>query len=633
MTEPPLILCVSPADGYAVGPILEKAGYRVCPAGTGTDALRCAAELPALVVVSPGLPDTSATDLCRRLKADPHTGSLPVILLADPARNGAELAPPAGLADAFFVLPVHPAELTAAAVALLRQKQTADRLRESEERFRQMTESIREVFWMSDAQSKRLLYVSPAYEEIWGRSCQTLYDDPNSWQDTLHPDDRARILGDMRKRVKHGGHDTQFRIVRPDGGVRWIWDRSFPVCDEEGRVYRFVGIAEDITERKRLEEQFRQAQKMEAVGRLAGGVAHDFNNMLTAITGYSDLIRADSDPAAAVFRNAEEIRKAAQRAATLTRQLLAYSRHQVLAPRVVNLNTVVADLEKMLRRLISEEVTLSLRLDPALRRIEAEPGQLEQVIMNLSVNATDAMPQGGSLTIGTANAELDEAYAWAHADVQPGAYALLTVADTGHGMTDAVKARLFEPFFTTKAPGKGTGLGLATVYGIVKANGGHIEVETAPGRGTTFKVYFPQVMENARPDQGEARPAGPATGTETILLVEDEEVVRNLTRTVLQRNGYRVLEACHGVEALDLCRQHGGPIHLLVTDVVMPQMNGRDLAQRLARFRPETKVLFMSGYTGFLDEPLGLPDGSAAFLQKPFAPDALVRQVRTLLDA
>jgi two-component system cell cycle sensor histidine kinase/response regulator CckA len=292
----------------------------------------------------------------------------------------------------------------------------------------------------------------------------------------------------------------------------------------------------------------------------------------------------------------------------------------------------VTDLEKMLRRLISEAVTLTLRLDPMLRRIEAEPGQLEQVIMNLSVNATDAMPQGGSLTIGTSNAELDEAYAWAHADVQPGAYALLTVSDTGHGMTDDVKSRLFEPFFTTKVPGKGTGMGLATVFGIVKANGGHIEVETSPGRGTTFKVYFPQVMDNTSPDQRDVSPAGPATGTETILLVEDEEIVRNLTRTVLQRNGYRVLEACHGVEALDVCRQHPGPIHLMVTDVVMPHLNGRDLAQRLARLRPETKVLFMSGYTGFLDEPLGLPEDSAAFLQKPFAPDALARQVRTLLD-
>jgi CheY-like chemotaxis protein len=277
-------------------------------------------------------------------------------------------------------------------------------------------------------------------------------------------------------------------------------------------------------------------------------------------------------------------------------------------------------------------VTLTLRLDRNLRKIEAEPGQLEQVIMNLAVNATDAMPQGGSLTIGTANAELDEAYAWGHADVQPGGYALLTVADTGHGMTDEVKARLFEPFFTTKEPGKGTGLGLATVYGIVKANGGHIEVESAPGRGTTFKVYLPQVMEMDRPEPRDARPVGPATGTETVLLVEDEEVVRNLTRTVLQRNGYRVLEATHGVEALDLCKQHNGPIHLLVTDVVMPHMNGRDLAQRLARLRPGTKVLFMSGYTGFLDEPLGIPGGNTAFLQKPFAPDGLVRQVRELLD-
>jgi PAS domain S-box-containing protein len=632
MTEAPVILCVDAdeAGRYAVGQVLRKAGYRVAEAGSAAEAMG-QTDRPSLVVLKAGLPDLPVADLCRRLRADPHTAPL-IVLLADPQRNGDEFVAPADSADAFFVLPVHPAELTAAVTSLLRHKETDDRLRESEERFRQMTESIREVFWMSDARSKRLLYVSPAYEEIWGRPCQTLYDNPNAWQETIHPEDRGRILSDMRKRVKHGGHDTQFRIVRPDGSARWIWDRSFPVRDADGAIYRFVGIAEDITEHKRLEEQFRQSQKMEAVGRLAGGVAHDFNNMLTAIAGYSDLIRADADPSAAVFRNAEEIRKAAERAATLTRQLLAYSRHQVLAPRVIQLNTVAADLEKMLRRLIREEVTLTLRLDRNLRKIEAEPGQLEQVIMNLAVNATDAMPQGGSLTIGTANAELDEAYAWGHADVQPGGYALLTVADTGHGMTDDVKARLFEPFFTTKEPGKGTGLGLATVYGIVKANGGHIEVESAPGRGTTFKVYLPQVMETDRPEPRDARPVGPATGTETVLLVEDEEVVRNLTRTVLQRNGYRVLEATHGVEALDLCKQYNGPIHLLVTDVVMPHMNGRDLAQRLSRLRPGTKVLFMSGYTGFLDEPLGIPGGNTGFLQKPFAPDALARQVRELLD-
>ncbi len=387
-------------------------------------------------------------------------------------------------------------------------------------------------------------------------------------------------------------------------------------------------------DRRRLEEQFRQAQKLEAVGRLASGVAHDFNNVLTAITGYSELILLDGgDDANPLVRHAEEIRKASERGAALSRQLLAYGRQQPVAARVLSLNTVVADLEKLLQRLLRADVSLTLRLHPGLRRVSIDPGQVEQVLMNLVVNACDAMPLGGALTIATANVELDEAYAWAHADVQPGAYAMLAVSDTGSGMSDEVRAHMFEPFFTTKAPGKGTGLGLATVHGIVRDNGGHIEVLSGAGAGTTFRVYIPQVMEAAKPD---ALPAGHgrlASGSETILLVEDEEIVRNLTRTVLQRQGYQVLQASHGVEALRVSEGYVGPIHLLLTDVVMPHMNGRDLARRLGAQRPATKVMFMSGYTGLIDDPDEGMNGSAAFLHKPFAPDALARQVRALLDA
>ncbi|MBY0524596.1 MAG: PAS domain-containing protein [Gemmataceae bacterium] len=622
-----LLIDVEEARRHAIRGILQKAGLEVRDAASLGAALAGLSSPPAIAIVRM---EWNAGDECAQLRADPRTAGAALLVLAAPPRSGEDEAPTE--ADGLLVCPVHPVELLTAVRALLRHRRTEEALRENDERFRQMTENIREVFWMADARDKRVLYVSPAFEEVWGRSCQSIIDDPDSWHATIHGDDRERVLDQMKKRARHGGHDTQFRILRPDGSVRWIWDRSFPVRNAAGEVYRMVGIAEDITERKRLEEQYRQAQKLEAVGRLAGGVAHDFNNVLTAIAGYSELIMLDSpDPMSSPYRNAEEISRTADRAASLTRQLLAYSRQQVVAPRVLNLNLLLSDMEKLLRRLIREDVVLTLALDPHLRLVEIDPGQVEQVVMNLTVNACDAMPQAGRLTIQTANVELDEAYAWSQADVQPGAYVLLTVTDTGSGMTEEVRTRLFEPFFTTKEPGKGTGLGLATVHSIVKANGGHIEVASQPGKGAEFKIYLPQVMERAKLDAATARPGKAPTGSETILLVEDEDIVRNLARTVLQRAGYRVLVAADGVEALQVCEQHTGAIELLVTDVVMPQMNGRDLAERLTQKRPALKVLFMSGYTGFINEPLAVPT-RAGFLQKPFAPDALARQVRSLLD-
>lgn len=628
---PPLILIVDDEDAarYAVAQVLQKAGYAVWQSGSAADALRLAAEGPDLLIVNAALPDASGVEVCRRLKADPATAEIPLILAADPdIADGL-----AAEADGVLSRPVRPPELVTMVRVLLKLRQAEHAARENGDRFRQITETIRQVFWISDVRERRLLHVSPAYAEIWGRSCQSLYEQPNSWREAIHPDDRERVEAALAQRQRQGFYQAQFRIIRPDGATRWIWDRSFVVRDALGQAVRLVGLAEDVTENKRLAEQFRQAQKMEAIGRLAGGMAHDFNNLLTAILGYSELIVLDApDPDADVARNADEIRRAADRGSALTRQLLAYTRQQTLAPRVLNLNTVVADMDKMLRRLITAVISLELRLDPHLRRIAADPGQIEQVLMNLAVNACDAMPQGGTLTIATSNTELDEAYAWAQSDVQPGAYALLEVSDTGSGMTEEVRAHLFEPFFTTKEVGKGTGLGLSTVYGIVKQSGGHIEVESAPGKGAKFKIYLPQVMEAARPtpkpcDQGRA-----PRGTETILLVEDEPVVRRMTATVLQRQGYRVLEAGHGVEALEVLEEHTGPVHLLLTDVLMPQMNGRDLAQELTRRRPATRVLFMSGYTGLLTEALETPGNGAGFLHKPFAPDALAREVRSQLD-
>jgi PAS domain S-box-containing protein len=395
----------------------------------------------------------------------------------------------------------------------------------------------------------------------------------------------------------------------------------------------FTVMLRDITDRRSLESQLLQAQKMEAVGQLAGGIAHDFNNLLTAIFGSSDLLLGDLSADDRRRADVEDIKKAAERAAALTRQLLAFSRQQVLAPQVLDLNALIADLEKMLQRLIGEDVEFRTVLAPELGAVRADPGQIEQVIMNLAVNARDAMPRGGKLTIETANVDLDEAYTQAHVPVVPGRYAMLAVSDTGVGMDAQVKAHLFEPFFTTKEKGKGTGLGLATVYGIVKQSDGHIWVYSEPGQGTTFKIYLPRVAAAAEPPA--PKPMAPASlrGSETVLVVEDEEAVRKLTRRVLEAHGYAVLAAGDGQEALRLANEHDGPINLLVTDVVMPNMSGRQLAERVVSARRETRVLYLSGYTDDAIIRHGVLDPGIAFLQKPFTPQALARKLREVLDA
>ena len=389
----------------------------------------------------------------------------------------------------------------------------------------------------------------------------------------------------------------------------------------------------DITERKHLEQQLRQAQKMEAIGQLAGGIAHDFNNMLTVISGYSELVLATLPPGDPQRGNIEQIKQAGERAAALTRQLLAFSRRQVLEPKVLDLNAVATNMDKMLQRLIGENIALVTVLKPGLGRVKADPGQVEQVIMNLAVNARDAMPRGGKLTIETADVELDEAYARNHITVKPGPYVMLAVSDTGCGMDAQTQTRVFEPFFTTKEKGKGTGLGLSTVYGIVKQSGGYIWVYSEVGRGTTCKIYLPRVEEALGTSQPGAFPASVLRGSETVLLAEDEEVVRSLASRVLRENGYTVLEASNGEEALQLCAQQRGTIRLVMTDVVMTGMSGRELAERLHVAHPEMTVLFTSGYTDEAVVRHGILDTGVAFLQKPFTPDALLHKVREVLDA
>jgi len=394
-----------------------------------------------------------------------------------------------------------------------------------------------------------------------------------------------------------------------------------------------LGVATEITERKLLEEQLLQSQKMEAIGQLAGGVAHDFNNILTAIVGYTDLLSAEVSGNDRQLEDLEEIRKAARRAAALTRQLLAFSRKQVLELRNIDLNDVVLNLDKMLRSLISENIELKTDLADDLAAARADPNQIEQVIMNLAINARDAMPDGGTVTIETGNATLDDAYAAQHVSVIPGEYVMLAVSDTGCGMDERTKSRIFEPFFTTKPAGRGTGLGLSTVYGIVKQTGGNIWLYSEPGKGTTFKIYLPAIAALPE-DIGKIAPAEAARrGAETVLVVEDDEQLRRLTHRALDAQGYTVLVADRGATALDISRRHKGDIDLLLTDVIMPDTNGRKLAETIRAARPGLRVLYMSGYPDGAIASHGMLEPGVAYLAKPFPTEAITRKVREVLEA
>jgi PAS domain S-box-containing protein len=441
----------------------------------------------------------------------------------------------------------------------------------------------------------------------------------------------AQLLRQYRQKGRVDGMEGQWK--RKDGRPITVRLSGRAVLDERGALQGFEIIAEDVTERRQLEQQLRQAQKMEAIGQLAGGVAHDFNNLLTIITGFGQLVSDSIGCDHPLRKHVDEIVHAGERAAAVTRQLLAFSRRQVLTPRVLDLNSVVVGMGKMLTHLIAEDIQLETQLEKNLGRVKADPGQIEQVIMNLAVNARDAMPQGGKLIIETANVELDEAYERRHGLPKTGPFVTLAVSDTGCGMEAETQSHIFEPFFTTKEQSKGTGLGLATVYGIVKQTGGDIWIYSEPGRGSTFKVYLPRVEEAAE-TVAPAQPDGRAAcGSETILLVEDEEGVRKLARSVLEAKGYRVLEAGHGEEALKVAQAYQASIDLLLADMVMPQMSGSKLAHRLIALRPSIRVIFMSGYSdkaALQQEVLG---PGTPFLQKPFTPDSLARKVREVLDA
>ena len=759
-------------------------------------------------VPSQGVPDSVARDLL----VPPRVGSLVLLPLTAGERHlgvlmvGSNQREPGDDWVHFVqICANHMAQSVGLASAQIGRAADAEGLRNSEERFRQIAENISELFYMMDAASGEVLYVSPACERIWGQSQAHVRSRPTAWMDAIHPEDRQRVGDAFLEKRDMGDFDETFRVRRPDGQVRWARSRAYPIRDKEGRIYRYAGIASDITDLKvaqdaliekaalaalaaevgnahtndgslreilqlcteaivrhlgaafarvwtldaatnmlelqasaglythldgahsrvpvgqfkigliaqerrphltndvlndpkvsdpdwarresmvafagyplmvqddlvgvmamfartpltqysldglrnvantialgikrklaeetqaGLEKQLRQAQKMEAVGSLAGGVAHDFNNLLTAILGYGNLLLTRPGEDDQGRRHIQEILNAGERAAALTNQLLVFSRKQILQPRVLSLNDLATNLERMLRRLIGEDVALSTCLEENLGQVRADPGQIEQVIMNLVINARDAMPDGGRLAIETANVTLGEDHARGHPEAKPGRYVMLAVTDTGTGMDAETQARIFEPFFTTKEVGKGTGLGLATVYGIIKQGGGHIVVCSEPGHGSVFRIYIPRIEQLA--EIATLAPAAPIPrGTETILLVEDEAGVRGLARLLLEAQGYAVIEAPGVAAALAAAGTHATTIQLVLTDIIMPEMSGPELSRRLARVCPSARVLFMSGYTGETIARHGVLEPGIAFLQKPFTPADLARKVREVLD-
>jgi PAS domain S-box-containing protein len=508
------------------------------------------------------------------------------------------------------------------------RRKAVEALRESEKRLQAILDNSPAFIFLKDTEG-RYLYVNPQFGQLTPLPPEQILGKTDA---EIFPPEQAAAFRANDLKVLQAGMALEFEEVagHPDE-LQTSIVAKFPLRNTEGTVYALCGIATDITQRKSLEAQLRQTQKMEAIGRLAGGIAHDFNNLLTVIIGFSELMLLSLPVGVPHHDSVEQIRQAGEKAASLTRQLLAFSRQQVLQPKVLDLNAVVANMDTMLQRVIGEDIDLLTMLSPSLTSVKADPGQIQQILMNLVVNARDAMPEGGRLTIETADVVLDTDYASRHVDVSPGRYVLLAVSDTGCGMDKQTQARIFEPFFTTKEEGKGTGLGLSTVYGIVKQSGGNIWVYSEPGHGTTFRIYLPRIEEAAQAVKLDEAPEQSPRGSETILLVEDNAEVRSLVKTILQTQGYTVLEAAQGEEALRFSGQHEGLIHLMVTDMVMPEMNGRELAERLKPLRPNMKILFVSGYTDKAMLHHGELDPGMAFLQKPFTPQTLARKVREVL--
>jgi len=586
------------------------------------------------ILLDLNLPDSSGLETLARVQA--AAGAVPIVVLTGLDNN--ELAAQAvreGAQDFVAKSDMDGRLLSRALRYAIERKRAEEALKASEVRYRRLFESAQDGILILDAETGTIVDVNPFLIELLGMSHETFIG-KKVWE-----------LGAFKDII---ANQAQLAELQQKNYIRYE-DMPIETADGQQVDVEFVNNVylvnqqkviqcniRSITARKQaekqmagLEEQLRQAQKMEAIGQLAGGVAHDFNNMLFIINGQAELILNRLKPNDPLRSRLELICKTGRRAANLTRQLLAFSRRQVLQPKVLDLNAVISDLEKMLRRLIREDIAFTTSLEPKLRTTKADPGQLAQVIMNLVVNARDAMPQGGKLTIETQNVELDEAYCRHRPNATPGSYVMLAVSDTGCGMDEYVKTHIFEPFFTTKEQGYGTGLGLATVYGIVKQSGGNIEVYSELGKGTTFKVYLPQVW--GQPERMSRQVlTRPCRGQETILLVEDEADVLALVRDILDASGYTVLPAANGAEALKVMGQHKGRIHLAVSDVIMPGMNGPELAQQLVSRIPDIKILFMSGYADHAIAGQGRLMPDANFIQKPVTPGDLSHKVREVLD-
>jgi PAS domain S-box-containing protein len=524
----------------------------------------------------------------------------------------------------------------ALAVGVSERRRIEQALEQSQQRFNYLTDNLNQGVWFARAQPPEILYVNPAFERIWGISAERFYENPTLWRDCIHPDDRGLITDAYDSALANPtGHDLQrqYRIMRPDGQLRWIHARMVIHRTSTGAVDSLSGITEDVTDARDLEDQVRQGQKMEAVGRLAGGVAHDFNNVMTVILGYSAVLLQELSQNSSARYFLQEIQRAGERCAALTGQLLAFSRKQMLHPVPLDLHRVVRDLMPLLKSLIGEHITIVLRLDATPRWVQVDAVQLEQVLLNLALNARDAMPHGGTLTLGTRQVSSEEVWGTGKTAGKAHTYLRLRVYDTGTGIEPAAKSKIFEPFFTTKPVGHGTGLGLSTVYGIVHQSGGTIAVESGVGQGTTMTVFLPEVTPPSPATPSACPEVITPPGTEVVLLVEDESSVRLLTRHILHTHGYTVHEAEDGFHALDLMHRSALRIDLVVTDIVMPGMNGKELAGRLRSQFGAVKVLFMSGYSDSTPVTGDEPQGYSAFLQKPFTPEDLIRKVREILHA
>ncbi len=514
------------------------------------------------------------------------------------------------------------------------RKQAEDKLRKSESSLSGAQRIAHLGNWDWDIVNNHLSWSDEIYR-IFGLNSQEFAATYEAFLKTVHADDRELVTKAIEEALNENkSYNINHRIVLPDGSERIVHEKADITFDDGGKPIWMFGTLQDITEREDLQAQLRQAQKMEAVGTLAGGVAHDFNNILTTIIGNAQLALMKVGKDDYLREEIEEIRKAGERAAALTRQLLAFSRKQIVQPKILDINEIVTDMEKMLGRLIREDVKLLTIPEPELWRVEADPGQMEQVIMNLVVNASDAMSMGDKLTIETINVDLDENYFREHGikEEQPGTYVMLAVSDTGSGMDKETQEHIFEPFFTTKDIGKGTGLGLSTVYGIVKQNNGFIWVYSEPGKGTTFKIYLPKVKEGTEPEEKERTPVSDLNGSETVFIVEDNDSLRNLTRKILERYEYSVLEAENGADALRVSEEYEGQIDLMLTDVVMPKISGKETAKLLQPLYPQMKVIYMSGYTDNAIVNCGVLKPGLNFIEKPFSPEDLACKVREVLD-